>query len=205
MNNDPEAKKEELNNNCSNKQNVIIIVKKVLLGIGIAICGFLVIVAGWLCIDKYLLKSPAPSFGGYSSLFVATGSMNGTINEGDLIIIKDTDEYKIGDIITFIKPGETIPTTHRIINFDSEGLFITKGDANDSKDKISVHEDEILGEVIYSSRSLGLFVGWVKEGGGYIYIIAAAMIIGFGIYLYKEESKKNKQVEEEKVQESEQE
>ena len=91
------------------------IIKWVFSGIGLAILSFLIIVVGWLSIDKYIIKNPVPSFAGYSHLIVTTGSMSGTIEEGDLIIIKETNDYKGTDIVTYIREGEKVPTTHRIL------------------------------------------------------------------------------------------
>ena len=99
------------------------LVKKIFGWIGTGFLTLLVIVASWLCFDKFVLGHRVPSIFGYSSLMVATGSMSGTIEEGDLIIIKDTGDYGIGDIVTFFQDGDTIPTTHRIYNIDDEGLW----------------------------------------------------------------------------------
>ena len=149
----------------------------------------LVIVASWLCFDKFVLGHRVPSIFGYSSLMVATGSMSGTIEEGDLIIIKDTGDYKIGDIVTFFQDGDTIPTTHRIINkeYDEKGnvLWITKGDANNSKDGRSISSDEIIGEWVMTIPYVGTFIDWAVEGGGLIYIIGIFLILGLGIYIIK--------------------
>ena len=88
------------------------LVKKIFSWIGTGFLTLLVVIASWLCFDKFVLGHQVPSIFGYSSLMVATGSMSGTIEEGDLIIIKDTGDYKIGDIVTFFQDGDTIPTTH---------------------------------------------------------------------------------------------
>lgn len=184
---------EHQNNAPNDKLNKALkITKRVLSGIGAAICALLLVVAGWLCIDKFIIGSTVPSFCGYSTLIVSTGSMSGTVEIGDVIIIKDTGDYKIGDIVSFLKPGETVPTTHRIINYGENGGFITKGDANNSKDRLDVAESEILGEMVVSMHGLGLFLGWAKDGGGFIYILAILLVIGIGVYLIKEEKEKEK-------------
>lgn len=163
------------------------IIKKVFGAIGALIVAFLVVVVGWLTIDKYILKSPVPSFAGYSHLIVVTESMSGDggIEAGDLIIIKDTKDYKIGDIVTFLHEGDTIPTTHRIINFDKDGNYITKGDNNNTEDVLPVTNDEIIGETVLVVENFGLFLDWIKNGGGLIYVIAFIVIIGAGIYVIK--------------------
>ena len=160
-------------------------VKKVFGWIGTGFLTLLVVMASWLCFDKFVLKHRVPSIFGYSSLMVATGSMSGTIEEGDLIIIKDTDDYKIGDIVTFFQDGDDIPTTHRIYNIDEEGKWVTRGDANNSYDKRSITNDEIIGEVVLVIPYVGTFIDWAVEGGGLIYIIGIFLILGLGIYIIK--------------------
>ena len=73
------------------KKDIKKIVNKVFTGIMIGITAVLVFVVGWLCVDKYICKATVPSFMGYSSLTVATGSMSGTIEQGDFIIVKKED------------------------------------------------------------------------------------------------------------------
>lgn len=160
-------------------------VKKVFGWIGTGLLTLLVVMASWLCFDKFVLKHRVPSIFGYSSLMVATGSMSGTIEEGDLIIIRDTDDYKIGDIVTFFQDGDDIPTTHRIYNIDEEGKWVTRGDANNSYDKRSITSDEIIGEVVLVIPYVGTFIDWAVEGGGLIYIVGIFLILGLGIYIIK--------------------
>ena len=161
-------------------------VKKVFGWIGTGFLTLLVVMASWLCFDKFVLKHRVPSIFGYSSLIVSTGSMNGLdMNEGDLIIIKDTGDYEIGEIVTFFQDGDEIPTTHRIINIDENGNWKTRGDANNSYDKRSITSDEIIGEVVLVIPYVGTFIDWAVEGGGLIYIIGIFLILGLGIYIIK--------------------
>lgn len=162
------------------------ILGKVFSGIGLAVLAFLIVVVGWLSIQKFVMKEPVPSFAGYSHLLVTTGSMESEISAGDLIIIKDTGDYKNGDIITFMHEGETTPTTHRII-YTYGDVYTTKGDANNTSDIMSVHISEVYGEVVMIIPHLGLFIQWVKDGGGLIYIVGIILIIAAGIYIIKKE------------------
>ena len=175
--------------------------KRICSYIGTGILAILLIVVGWLSIDKFIIGNPVPSFMGYSALTIATGSMSGTIEEGDVIIIKDTGDYKIGDIVTYLPEGydrNTISTTHRIIGIDPDtGYFICKGDANSGKD-LPVNPELIVGEVkidengqpVSVIRNVGIFVSWVKDGGGLIYVICFIAIIGSGIYLLTKKDEK---------------
>ncbi len=167
---------------------------KVFWGIVWTIFGLVLLLTLWLAFDKFILKSPVPSVFGYASLTIETGSMNGNsalvsggevkeVNIGDLIIIKDTGDYKIGDVITFLKEGDKVPTTHRIIGYTDDG-FITKGDANNAKDTVPVSYDEVIGEVIGHYPKLGKFSSWVKSEG-WIYIVAGLAILALGSLVIK--------------------
>ena len=161
------------------KKKAFIVIKRVIWGIVIAVFCLLCALTIWLAVDKFVLKSPVPSVFGYSALTVKTGSMSGTIEIGDLIIIKDTGEYEIGDIVTFLHEGDTVPTTHRIISMDENGLFITRGDANNVQDALPVSKDIILGEVVKVLPEVGLFAEWLQSEG-WIYLVALLVILGGG-------------------------
>lgn len=167
---------------------------KVFWGIVWTVFGLVLLLTLWLAFDKFILKSPVPSVFGYASLTIETGSMNGNsalvsggevkeVNIGDMIIIKDTGDYKIGDVITFLKEGDKVPTTHRIIGYTDDG-FITKGDANNAKDTVPVTYDEVIGEVVGHYPKLGKFSSWVKSEG-WIYIVAGLAILALGSLVIK--------------------
>lgn len=84
-------------------------------------------------------KSGVPNLFGYAPFNVLTDSMEGTFNEGDLIISKVTNtydaEYKEGDVITFNIEIDGVPTydTHRIVKVEADPdndivYYQTKGD-----------------------------------------------------------------------------
>ena len=160
------------------------VIKKVVWGIVCAIFGFVLVVLGWLAVDKFILKSPVPKAFGFATLTIATGSMQGTIDIGDVIVIRKTDDYKRWDIITFLLPGDKIPTTHRIIAVNPDGSFVTKGDSNNTEDKTPVTRDMIHGEVVLTVKNLGHFVNWVRMEG-WLYIVSLLAIIGIGGFLLK--------------------
>ena len=159
-------------------------IKKVVWYIFCGIFGFVFVVTAWLFVDKFIMKSPVPSFFGYSTLTIETGSMSGTMEIGDVIIIKDTGDYKIGDIITFMPDGAIIPTTHRIINYTESGEFVTKGDANNIKDTDTAEKSQILGEVVLHLPKLGQFVSWIRAEG-WVYILSTLSIIALGVFVLK--------------------
>lgn len=156
----------------------------VFLSLGLAVVAFLFTVAVTLAVDKFVKKKPVPAFCGISTLIVQTGSMSGTIDEGDLIIVKRRDDYRVGDIITFMPEYASVPTTHRIVRIQ-DGKFYTKGDANNAEDTRPITKDNIVGKVVGTVPHVGLFFRWIKDDFGWAYIVAVAAVVVSGVILYK--------------------
>lgn len=159
-----------------------------------ALLGILALLVLWMAFDKFVLGNNVPSVFGYSTLNIATGSMNGTsalvsggepkqVSVGDMIVIKKTNDYKIGDVITFMLDGDTTPTTHRIVGITERG-FITKGDANNTQDLLPVPTENVLGKVVAHYPKLGAFTMWLKAEG-WIYVVALLAILALGGFLIK--------------------
>lgn len=142
--------------------------KKILnyiLHIGIIIV--LVVVIYSLIQDKITGKRYTDLFG-YTFLEVVTGSMSGTIEIGDGVIVKITKDVEENDIIVYEKDNELI--THRLINKE-EQVLVTKGDANNIEDD-PIAEDMVVGKVIYILPNLNLWkIGMIS--------ILVIMIIGW--------------------------
>src|SRR5688572_3055096 len=69
-------------------------------------------------------------FGSYRSFLVQSGSMEPSIMTGDIIVIKEQQEYMKSDSITF-KTEDGRVVTHRIVEVieeNGEKTFVTKGD-----------------------------------------------------------------------------
>lgn len=98
-------------------------------------------------------KKPVPLFN-YYFFTVLTGSMQDTLQIGDSIIVKKTDKYRVGDIVTYKKESSYI--THRIIKINGNKIT-TKGDANNDEDP-SFDKKYILGKFVYKSTWLNFLV-----------------------------------------------
>ena len=119
--------------------------------IPILICNIILIIKG------YINPYEVPSINGYKPMMVLTDSMSPTIKSGDLIIIKEVDPktLEVGDIITFFDPagnGQTTVThTVKSISVENEKLmFETKGDNNNTPDRLLVEAEAVIG--IYQFR-----------------------------------------------------
>ena len=140
----------------------------------ILLAAVLAIMAGALAYDKFVKKSKIPSVFGYSMLIIASPSMTGSIEAGDAIIIKNSDSYAVGDVITYFPADESFSVTHRIVRMEGD-KFYTKGDANQSEDPDPVLIEQIAGKVAVKLDKVGYFIEWLKSPVGIIF--AATFIV----------------------------
>lgn len=94
---------------------------------------------------------------------VLSASMEPTIATGDLIIEHrpSASDLRVGAIVTVDRGTFTV--THRIVGVTEGGLFVTKGDANDSADPHAIPASQVSGVVVHHiggpvARVLGVFV-----------------------------------------------
>ena len=147
-----EDKKKKENNSSSKGLTVVGIILCIIL-IPVLIVNLVLIFKGYTS-----EKDELPNIGGYYPLMVQSGSMSGTIEVGDLIIVHTiSDSTVIGenDIITFWdgEPGGTL-VTHRVLEVtkDDDGniAYRTKGDANIVEDAKPISRDKVVG--MYQKR-----------------------------------------------------
>ncbi|RXT04388.1 signal peptidase I SipW [Ammoniphilus sp. CFH 90114] len=127
-----------------------------------------------------------PNIFGYRLMNVLSGSMEPAIHTGSIILVKpivNNDQLKVGDIITYksnIKEG--ILVTHRIVDVTDEREieYVTKGDANESKDPRPIPSELVVGK--YSNIMIP-FVGYIlsfiqsKKGLALLVIIPGLVIV----------------------------
>lgn len=129
-----------------------------------------------------------PSFLGYKTFVIVSGSMVPSLNVGDVVIIKDVAESEIqkDDIISF-REGNSI-ITHRvndIIITDSEKEYQTKGDANNTEDSNLVKFKDIEGEYFGKIPKVGNAILFIQNKFG--------ILIIFGILYFSYILNKNKE------------
>lgn len=97
---------------------------------------------------------------GFTPTIIASGSMQPTLNPGDMTIIISTppNTIKIDDVIQYRTAD--VPIIHRVIDkYETGGSlwFITKGDANAMPDD-PVNERQVIGKAVFTIPQLG----WVS-------------------------------------------
>jgi signal peptidase I len=96
---------------------------------------------------------------GYNRSYIESWPMKNGFDVGDLPIVQGSDEYKVGDVIVYEVPGQSIPIIHRIIKINPDGTYMTKGDHNSGllPFEASVKKEQIKGRVIFIIPKLGYF------------------------------------------------
>lgn len=118
----------------------------------------IVLFAIFLLISMYtffqvkVLGNKYSDFFGYSLFEVQTGSMHGTIEAGDWIVVNSHSDVKVGDIVTYKHGNDFV--THRIIE-SYKGTYVTKGDANNAKDD-PIDQSQIIGKVVKTFHGFGI-------------------------------------------------
>lgn len=108
---------------------------------------FLVLLVS-LCIYTFvvtdIMKKDYVNVFGYTYFVVKTGSMSGTLEVDDIIIVKLSKDANLNDIITYVNDdGEII--THRLVRKVS-GKLIAQGDVNNAEDN-PITNDQLIGVV----------------------------------------------------------
>lgn len=124
---------------------------------------------------QVIFKDDLPKVFGFARVIVISGSMSPAVEIGDLLIIREADEYITGDIITFKSNSSYI--THRIIGFDDESRAITKGDFNNVKDAAPVELKDIEGKIVLRIPKFGNVLRFLKTPLGMIITVFAVILL----------------------------
>ena len=141
-----------------------------------------------LIIKSKLYPDKIADFMGYKPFIVMSGSMETTINIGDLVIVKkvNSSSIHIGDIIAF-KNGNIV-ISHRVkevINDSGTYKFKTKGDNNNVTDDFIVNSDAIEGIFVNKIPGLGSILLFLGKPIGLLMVILVIIIVSTALYFVK--------------------
>lgn len=102
----------------------------------------------------------------FGAIVIATGSMTGEINKGDVIVYERYDDQTIreGQVIVFSQHSGLI--IHRVIRIDEIGgevRYYTKGDANTTEDSGYRTDADIVGLTDFKIAYVGYPTLWLHE------------------------------------------
>ncbi|MFW5948181.1 MAG: signal peptidase I [Halolamina sp.] len=112
------------------------------------------------------------------SYVVLSGSMQPTIEAGDVVVVAETppDRIESGDVMAFDRTeGDDKRTTHRVIEVverDGERYFRTKGDANEEPDTHLVPADAVIGTIQFTIPEVGRLFSFAKSDVGVLAFVA---------------------------------
>lgn len=157
--------------------------KDKILNVVFYILMFIVLLAVFFAVYNFvslrILKKNYTNFFGYTFFEVASGSMTGTIDIGDVIIVKINDDFKEDDIITYRVSDDFI--THRVLKKE-DNYVVTKGDSNNNVDN-PVKYDMVVGRVVKIIRNVGVWQKVIMTPKVFISIFVTFML--FSIYFSK--------------------
>ncbi len=155
------------------------------------IIAFLILIFGiYYNVQTKLLNKEYVNIFGYTFFEVATGSMSGSIEVGDVVLVKITNEVQEDDIIVFKENNSFI--THRVVKKDGD-IITTKGDANNTEDS-PITIDKVLGKVTGVIENVGIIRKVITSPAVLISITITLILLGI-IVIYKPKEQK---VEEDK-------
>lgn len=126
-----------------------------------------------LAVIALLLPLSVPRLLGYEVYDIVSGSMEPTIPTGSMVFVKPVgwEEIGEGDVIAYRTDGGVV--THRVAEKRTFlGEFVTKGDANESEDFLSVPFDMLVGRVERHIPFLGNWMAYLASALGKIYLFA---------------------------------
>ncbi len=100
-----------------------------------------------------------------------SGSMEPELGINDLVIIKETNDYEVGDIIVF--QNENMLIIHRIAEINGDEIT-TKGDANNVSDA-PIELKDVKGELVWNMKGIGLLVQFFKNPMVIILVLVIAV------------------------------
>jgi len=153
--------------------------------IGIGLLSFLLF-RGVLIVSGWVSESGTPSVLGREVFVVRSGSMSPSIKTGDAVIVSTIDNestriLRVGDIITFEPASNnSILISHRIVEVmfgtSGEPFYVTKGDANASRDTELVSLDRIVGRVDMRLPYMGRLLV-ASQGLGFMTLLGASFVL----------------------------
>ena len=126
--------------------------------------------------------SKTPSIFGKKAFVIISGSMIPEIQIGDVVVVNETDDVHVGDVIAFRRESTVI--VHRIVkemNINGAIMYQTKGDNNNVEDKELVGMSAIEGVMIGKIPFIGKILMWLYNN---LSIVIAVVIILFIIKYY---------------------
>ena len=121
------------------------------------------------------LPMTIPRIIGYELYNVVSGSMEPEIPIGSVVYVESVDPVDVqeGDVIAF-QSGDSVVVHRALENHSVEGVFVTKGDANEGEDFNDVPYSDLIGRVSRHYPMLGALMEIYTSNVGKVYVVCFA-------------------------------
>ena len=167
--------KENIKNNKDSRKKKI---KKIVNAIEYIIVITVIFVNAILIYESVHHPNKTPSLFGKKAFVIVSGSMIPEIQIGDVVLINDTDNVKVNDVIAFRRDSSVI--VHRIVKeMDVKGVIMyqTKGDNNNVADTELVDIRDVEGVMFGKIPFVGKLILWIYSNLSFFVVIVIAIII----------------------------
>ena len=120
-----------------------------------------------------LMGNALPMPFGYGAAVVLTGSMEPAIMADDLILVKQTQDFRTGDIVVY--QSGSILVVHRVVEMGPDTLT-TQGDANNAPDE-PIRKETVKGKVIATVPGAGAVARLLKTPAATFVLIGGALLL----------------------------
>lgn len=138
---------------------------------------------------KRVLHDQMPMPLGIGVSYVLSPSMEPTLHVNDLVVVRASDSYAVGDIVIYQEANLLI--IHRIIQIDGDTL-ITKGDHNNTEDT-PIQLSSVKGKLVFSVPYAGAAVRLLQT------TLAKILLILLAAFLLKLSWRKEKRKDDEEL------
>jgi len=163
---------------------------KILRRLLLALIGLILGIGAYLANANNVIGNKLPLPFGYGAAVVLSGSMEPALSVNDLLIIHETEDYSVGDIVVYQDVNSLV--VHRIVKDNGETV-ITQGDANQTEDP-PIYRSSIKGVVIKNIPLAGAFVNAMKTPVGILVVLVCAF------FLTELSFQKEKEADEEQIE-----
>ncbi len=120
----------------------------------------LVVVLG--AVMLWLVFAPARVGGSVNYVVAAGSSMAPHIAAGDLVLVRQADSYRPGDVVAYHNRELGRVVLHRIVSLEG-GRYVMKGDVNSWVDSYQPGDEDILGRMWIRIPRLGKVLEWIRK------------------------------------------
>lgn len=116
-------------------------------------------------------------------LTVMSGSMEPTINTGDVVVAREIAplDANVGDIVSFLDPKRHgLLVTHRVRSIERTGdkvVFVTKGDANNASERWRIGTDDRISRTMYRIPAIGRVLAFSHTRPGILVLVLLPLLL----------------------------